>query len=279
MTQNLKLVTASRDELNREILERKKAEEERNRVMAELVRSNKELEQFAYVSSHDLQEPLRMVASFTELLAKRYQDKLDKEANEFIAYAVEGARRMQALIEDLLVYSRVTTRAHPFSEVNAESALDETLANLKLTIDENRVQVTRDALPMVFADHAQLIQLFQNLLANAIKFKGERAPQIHISCQEKAKEWEFCLRDNGIGIAKGDYERIFVIFQRLHTRGEYPGTGVGLAVCKKIVERHGGRIWVESEFGKGSAFYFTLPAAGAQPKQEGKSGEFIRKGN
>jgi light-regulated signal transduction histidine kinase (bacteriophytochrome) len=257
------------DAAQRELAERKRAEQELKQTMAELARSNQELEQFAYVASHDLQEPLRMVASYVQLLARRYQSKLDADADEFIAYAVDGATRMQALINDLLAYSRVGTRGKPFEPTDCEAVFDQALANLQMAIEESGTVVTHDPLPTVMADATQLTQLFQNLIGNAVKFRGEESPRIHVSAERLPPlqagegrgggEWTFSVRDNGIGIDPAYHDRIFLIFQRLHTREEYPGTGIGLAVCKKIVERHGGRIWVESQLGKGSTFYFTIP--------------------
>lgn len=226
----------------------------------ELASSNHELEQFAYVASHDLQEPLRMVASYTQLLARRYKDKLDDDANEFIHFAVDGATRMQALINDLMSLSRIGTRGKPLAQCESELALSRALANLRLAIAESGVVVTHDVMPNVVADVSQLTQLFQNLIGNALKFRGETPPTVHIGAKRKRREWEFSVRDNGIGIAPEHFERIFVIFQRLHGKQEYPGTGIGLAVCKKIAERHGGHIWVESKPGEGTIFYFTFPA-------------------
>jgi light-regulated signal transduction histidine kinase (bacteriophytochrome) len=245
-----------------DITERKRAEEKLKLTLADLERSNKELEQFAYVASHDLQEPLRMVSSYTQLLARRYQSQLDAAANEFIAFAVDGANRMQALINDLLAYSRVGTLGKEFEPADCTAVLDRTLANLKAAIEKSSAVVTHDLLPTVMADNLQLVQLFQNLIGNAIKFHGEEPPRVHVSAEQKGNEWVFSIRDNGIGIDPRYAERIFVIFQRLHTREEYPGTGIGLAICKKIVERHGGRIWVESQPGIGSTFYFTIPIGG-----------------
>ncbi|MDE1821793.1 MAG: MASE1 domain-containing protein [Euryarchaeota archaeon] len=228
---------------------------------AELVRSNRELQQFAYVASHDLQEPLRMVASFTQLLQTRYQDRLDAEANEFINYATEGAKRMSQLIDDLLAYSRLNRSAAPWGDVNLNEVFDLALTNLLPAIQESHAEVARGELPTVQGDRTQLLQLFQNLAGNAIKFHGELRPWVRCSAVQEEGSWHFVLEDHGIGIAPEYHERIFAIFQRLHTRQEYPGTGIGLAICKKVVERHGGRIWVESsgEAGKGSRFHFTLP--------------------
>jgi PAS domain S-box-containing protein len=247
-----------------DITERKRVEEALNKTLADLERSNSDLEQFAYVASHDLQEPLRMVSSFTQLLAQRYKNKLDKEADEFIAYAVDGANHMQRLINDLLSYSRVGTRGKPPEPVPADAALDRALENLGIAVEESRAQIEREPLPTVTADEVQLIRVFQNLIANAIKFRGDDPPRIYIGCQARDSEWVFSIRDNGIGIDPQYLERIFIIFQRLHKRGQYPGTGIGLAICKKIILRHGGRIWVESEPGKGSTFYFSMPKTGGK---------------
>ncbi|MCP2606550.1 ATP-binding protein [Candidatus Aminicenantes bacterium AC-708-I09] len=247
------------EQAQREILERKKAEEKLKKTAEALERSNKELQHFAYIASHDLQEPLRMVASFVQLLAKRYKGKLGPDADEFIKYAVEGANRMQKMINDLLLYSRVETRGKPFIPTDCEKVLEKVIANLKVSIEERGAIVTHDELPIVMADESQLIQLFQNLISNAIKFCDKKTPRIHISVNKKNDEWVFSVKDNGIGIDPEYKDRIFQIFQRLHLRDEYPGTGIGLAICKKIVERHGGRIWVESKVGEGSTFYFTIP--------------------
>ncbi|RZN33942.1 MAG: HAMP domain-containing sensor histidine kinase [Methanosarcinales archaeon] len=249
------------EELEEQITRRETAEEELKQTVTDLRRSNAELEQFAYVASHDLQEPLRMVSSYMQLLSRRYKGKLDSDADDFIGFAVDGAKRMQTLIQDLLVYSRVGTRGKPFEPINCEDVLEQVLSNLEVTIRDSSAVVTHDTLPTIAADDTQLVQLFQNLLSNAIKFQGKEPPHIHIAAEqkEKAGEWLFVVADNGIGIAEEFFERIFVIFQRLHGRDEYSGTGIGLAISRKIVERHGGKMWVESEQGKGTTFYFTLP--------------------
>jgi len=247
-------------EINNDITERRRAEEDLKRHVEELARSNAELEQFAYVASHDLQEPLRMVASYTQLLARRYRDRLDSTAEEFIDYAVDGARRMQNLINDLLTYSRVGTRGKEFAPTDCGKVLETAIANLQTAIEENGAAVAQDPLPIVMADDSQMLQLLQNLVANAVKFHGAEPPAVHVSARRQAKDWLFAVRDNGIGIDSAHQQRIFTIFQRLHGKAEYPGTGIGLAICKKIVERHGGRIWVESQAGNGSTFHFTIPA-------------------
>jgi PAS domain S-box-containing protein len=244
---------------SRDITERKLAEETLALTLAELTRSNEELQQFAYVASHDLQEPLRMVGSYVQLLSRRYSGKLDPEADEFIAYAVDGATRMQRLIQDLLAYSRVGTRAKPFEVVDCEMLLDQVLANLKIAIAEQQAVIHHEPLPKLMADNTQLMTVFQNLIGNAIKFHGDIAPIVHITAEQNGNEWLFSVRDNGIGIDPKYMDRLFIIFKRLHTKAEYPGTGIGLAICKKVIERHSGRIWIESEAGKGATFFFTLP--------------------
>jgi PAS domain S-box-containing protein len=243
----------------RDITARRVAAEQLKAAHDELARSNAELEQFAYVASHDLQEPLRMVASYTQLLGKRYGDRLEGDAQEFMAYIVDGAGRMKQLIEDLLAYSRVGTRGREFRPVKLQATLERARINLRAALEESGAELTRDPLPEVVGDEPQLVQLLQNLVGNAIKFRGEAAPRIHVSASEKGAEFEITVRDNGIGIEPQYYERIFMVFQRLHDKGRYPGTGIGLAICKKVVDRHGGRIRVESEPGKGSRFIFTLP--------------------
>jgi two-component system, chemotaxis family, sensor kinase Cph1 len=241
-----------------DITERKRAEAALQAAHEELKRSNAELEQFAYVASHDLQEPLRMVASYTQLLGRRYDAKLDADGREFMSYIVDGATRMKQLIEDLLAYSRVGTKGQDFRPVAVEGALRKALFNLRLAIEEAGAVVTYDALPTVSADEAQVVQLLQNLIGNALKFRSASVPRIHVGITASADEFTFEVRDNGIGIEPQYYERIFMVFQRLHNKGEYPGTGIGLAICKKVVERHGGRIWVTSRPGEGSSFHFTL---------------------
>ncbi|HEY0095745.1 MAG TPA: ATP-binding protein, partial [Archangium sp.] len=241
-------------------IERRRAELSLQAHAQELARSNEELQQFAYVASHDLQEPLRMVASYTQLLARRYKGKLDSDADEFIGYAVDGVNRMQRLIQDLLAYSRVGTRGHEFKPIDSGRALEKALANLKTLVDESEATVVQGKLPPVMADETQLIQLFQNLVGNALKFHGETPPRVLVEAEREGNEWRFTVEDNGIGIEPQYYERIFVIFQRLHGKEEYAGTGIGLAICKKIVERHGGRIGLDSQPGQGTTFWFTLPA-------------------
>jgi signal transduction histidine kinase len=245
------------------ITEGKRTEKALSQKVDDLAHSNAELEQFAHVASHDLQEPLRMVASFTQLLAQRYKGKLDKDADEFIHFAVDGANRMQTLINDLLAYSRVGTRGLPFQPTDFQSVLGRVHANLLASIGETGALLTHDPLPTLLADETQMVRLFQNLVQNAIKFRRKEAPRIHVSAEQNGRGWVFSVRDNGIGMDPQYKDRIFVIFQRLHGKEEYPGTGVGLAICKRIVERHGGRIWVGTQPGRGSTFYFTIPKDGS----------------
>jgi PAS domain S-box-containing protein len=240
----------------RDISVRKKSEEALLKTVAELKRSNEELQQFAYVASHDLQEPLRMVASYTQLLAKRYKGRLDSDADEFIAYAVDGSNRMQALIQDLLAYSRAGMVGKALREISSEHALKEALTNLRAVIEESSAVVTHDLMPVITTDDMQLAQVFQNLVGNAIKYRSAEVPHVHVDAAKNGgNEWIFSVQDNGMGIDPQYFERIFILFQRLHGRKEFEGTGIGLAICKKIVERLGGRIWVESQPEKGSTFY------------------------
>ena len=245
--------------LGRERNDLVKTRQDLEQSVAELARSNADLQQFAYVASHDLQEPLRMVSSYTQLLGRRYKGKLDADADEFIAFAVDGATRMQRLIQDLLAFSRVSRGSHKPEPVSIEEAFARAMENLRQSVTESGAVITHDPLPTVIGDRNQLAQVFQNLLGNAIKFRGQDPPRIHVSARRAGAEWLFSIRDNGIGIDRQYADRIFVIFQRLHTSQEFPGTGIGLAICKKIVERHEGRIWFESEPGKGATFYFTIP--------------------
>jgi signal transduction histidine kinase len=272
--------------IQREMIQRKKAENEVRALNAdlerrvaertaelaerakELARSNVELQQFAYVASHDLQEPLRTISSFTQLLAKRYRDQLDDKAREFIGFAVDGCKRMQTLINDLLAFSRVGTHGRPPTPVRCDELVDRVLKSLRVAIDDSGAAISRDPLPTVRGDEVQLGQLFQNLVGNALKFRGPQRPKIHIGCEVTEAGWKISVRDNGIGIPEEHHERIFVIFQRLHNRNQYPGTGIGLAICKKIAERHGGRIWVEPTAGGGSTFCFTISAYAATATEE-----------
>jgi PAS domain S-box-containing protein len=242
-----------------DVTEHKLAEEQLAAQTRELARSNAELQEFAYVASHDLQEPLRAVAGCVEIIRRRYQGKIDARADEVISHAVDGAARMQKLISDLLAYSRIGSREHCFEPTDCQAVLDTVLANLEVPVKESGAEISHDPLPTIFADRSQLTQLFQNLICNAVKFRGDRKPLIHVGAEKRNKEWVFSVRDNGIGIAPDYFERIFRIFQRLHGRNEYPGTGIGLAICKRVVERHGGRIWVTSEPGRGTTFFFTVP--------------------
>jgi len=242
-----------------DITERKQAEAALRAAHEELKRSNSELEQFAYVASHDLQEPLRMVSSYTQLLGRRYSQSFDADAKEFMSYIVDGAARMKQLIEDLLAYSRVGTKGKEFKPVELEKALRRALANLKAAIDDSGATITHDPLPTLPADEMQLAQVFQNLIGNALKFRSQQAPRIHVGVEDRGEIYEVSVRDNGIGIEPQYFERIFMVFQRLHNKGEYPGTGIGLAIVKKVIERHGGHIRVQSKPGEGSEFVFTLP--------------------
>ncbi|MGL5060646.1 MAG: sensor histidine kinase, partial [Microcoleus sp.] len=244
--------------LQQEISNRQRAESALLKSNQELARSNAELEQFAYVASHDLQAPLATIASYAQLLEKRYKDQLDSQANKFISNIVHGCTRMQVLIDDLLEYSRVGRNQKPFETVDCDRIVEQALANLQATIRETGAVINCSTLPVVMGEVSQLVQLFQNLIGNAIKYRQEAPPVVSVSACKYDDKWLFSIADNGIGIAPQHQERIFQIFQRLHTQKEYSGTGIGLAICQKIVERHGGSIWVESEVGQGSTFHFTL---------------------
>jgi light-regulated signal transduction histidine kinase (bacteriophytochrome) len=249
---------SSYDTLERRVQERTA---ELSRTNRELRLSNRDLKQFAYIASHDLQEPLRAVSGFTELLRNEYGPQLDDKAREFMDFTVDGVRRMQLLIDNLLDYSRVEAQGRPFREIDSRDVLQQALRNLNEAIEESGASVTDEGLGSVVADESQLVRVFQNLIGNAIKFRGPSPPQIHVRSESRQQHVQFTICDNGIGIKSPDQERIFTIFQRLHSQEDYPGTGIGLAICQRIVERHGGRIWVESQSGQGSCFHFTL----AQP--------------
>ena len=253
-----------------DLTERKRTEAELRQQAEELRRSNQDLEAFAYAASHDLQEPLRAIAGPLQLLQLRYHDQLDAQAQAYIANSVDGAERMRQLINDLLTYARVDRRGGPPQPSSSAAAVLRALANLDATITESGAEITRDTLPTVAADAAQLVMLFQNLLGNALKFRGSAPPRIHIGAEQQGRWWQFTVQDNGIGIAPQHREQIFGLFQRLHSRRAYPGTGIGLALCQRIVERHGGRIWVESVIGQGSTFCFTLPAYSDAPPAAGE---------
>ena len=243
---------------------RQAAEEELARKVEELARSNRDLEQFAFIASHDLQEPLRMVATYTQLLAEKYRGKLDANADRYIAYASEGAVRLQTLIQDLLALSRVARGNAPGSVVDSNRAVEAAIENLKGTIAGTGAVVRCEGLPRVLAEPSQLAQVFQNLISNAIKFRTEQKPIVSVQSKRVGRHWEFSVSDNGIGIALEHQDTVFVIFRRLHARSEFPGNGIGLAICRRIIERLGGRIWVESRPGEGSTFKFTLPAISSE---------------
>ena len=244
--------------LEQEIGEHKATGKELHRAAVKLARSNKELEQFAYVASHDLQEPLRVVSGYVQLIQRRYADRLDADADQFIGYIVDGVTQMQQLITDLLNYSRVGTRGRPFVKVGLEAVLDRALSNLKEVVRESEAQITHEPLPEIVGDETQLMQLFQNLIGNAVKFSGGRRPKIDISVRQADGHWRFAVSDNGIGIDRKYWDKLFVIFQRLHTRQKYTGNGIGLAICKRIAERHGGKIWLDSRLDEGTTFFFTI---------------------
>lgn len=243
----------------RNITERKQAQDKMKILTEELERSNRDLGHFAYVASHDLQEPLRMVTSFLQLLQRRYAGKLDKEADEFIEFAVGGASHMQQLINDLLKYSRIGTHRKNMESTDCNEVVRQAMGNVSRMILENNAIISIDHLPTIIADHIQIVQLFQNLISNAIKYHSKKRPEILIRAIDQGDNWLFSVKDNGIGIPKDHIDKVFIIFQRLHTKAQYPGTGIGLSICKRIVERHGGQIWVNSQSGQGSTFYFTFP--------------------
>ena len=261
-TRDLKQAQMASQKTMQEAVEARRQTERVNnelkKALKELERSNRDLQQFAYVASHDLQEPLRMVSSYVQLLQRRYRDKLDQDANEFIEFAVDGAERMKRLIQDLLAFSRVTTHGQPMELIDSGLSLNAALNNLEVQLKETNVEIIRGELPQILADPGQLVQVFQNLLHNAIKFRGDAPPRVEVGAMKADDQWTFSVKDNGMGIDPQYFERIFVIYQRLHSKQAYGGTGIGLAIVKKIVERHGGRVWVESLPGKGSTFYFSI---------------------
>jgi len=242
-----------------DITKRQRAAEELERSTEELAKTNADLKQFAYVASHDLREPLRMITTFLQLLERRYKDQLDQNANEFISFAVDGAKRLDKMIMDLLEYSRVANQEMQFNDVGLLEVMDRVLSNLNVLIKENGAQITYDPLPTIWSDENLMVRLFQNLISNAIKYRREEAPIIHIYAEEEGNKYVFSVKDNGIGIDPQHLERIFTLFQRLHTHEEYEGSGIGLTIAQRIVHQHGGEIWAESEPEKGSAFYFTIP--------------------
>ena len=254
--------TLSKQAMIIDITEIKKTEEELKRISEELARSNAELKDFAYIASHDLKKPLQSIESFANLLARRYKGKLDAKADEFISYIVEGVQRLQILIKDLLEYSQIETKAKNITPTDCSFIVEEAMSNLKTAMDESNAVVTYNKLPTIMSDPQQIISLFQNLIDNAIKFRSNKAPRVRISADRKGNEWLFSIRDNGIGIDPENFEKIFVMFQRLHGSADFPGTGIGLSICKKIIERHGGRIWVESKPGNGATFFFVIPSIG-----------------
>jgi signal transduction histidine kinase len=249
-------------ELKKEIAERKRMEKALRRAATDLTRSNRELQQFAYVASHDLKEPLRKVKIYLQMLEQRYRGRLDGKADQYIGYAVDGAERMQALVNDLLAFARVGSQGQPFEPTDCGAAFDQAVNNLEVAVRESGAVIARGDFPMLRADASQLVQMFQNLLANALKFRGDHVPSVRAEARRAGGEWVFSVRDNGIGLDPQFAERIFLIFERLHGKERYPGTGIGLAICKKIVERHGGRIWVESAPGAGATFFFSIAVIG-----------------
>ncbi len=255
--------------LEARVAERSALAEERAR---ELARSNSELQQFVHVASHDLKEPLRMINSFVQLLQKSFERKLDADGEEYMRYVLEGARRIQRLIDDLLSYTRLGARSILLEPVPVQAVVEEALTNLKITLEETKAAVTCGPMPEVEADRTHLVLLFQNLIGNGVKFNGGRKPKVHVGAREERDRWVFSVADNGIGIEPRYFDKIFVVFQRLHAREEYPGTGIGLALCKKVVEQHKGKIWVDSEPGKGSTFYFTIPRTPSGGRDDAQNG-------
>jgi light-regulated signal transduction histidine kinase (bacteriophytochrome) len=251
----------------KDITARKQAEAARTRLLAKMQRSNEEFQQFAHIVSHDLNEPLRTITSFVQLLTRRLQGRLDAEAAEYLAFVEEGAQRLHHLLADLLAYTRAGGESQKVGAVDGDALFARVVADLHLAIAESGATITQDPLPTVWGDATRLGQVVQNLIGNALKFRDSSLPRIHVSAQRQGEEWVFSVRDNGIGLDPKQAERVFGVFQRLHTRQEYAGTGIGLAICKKIIERHGGRIWVESEVGKGATFFFTLPAAPGEGRE------------
>jgi light-regulated signal transduction histidine kinase (bacteriophytochrome) len=258
-----------------DITERKRIADELARVNEELRHSNAQLEQFAYVASHDLQEPLRMVSSYLELLERRYRDRLDAEANEFIHYAVDGAKRMKSLIQDLLSFSRAGTQTLQLRASSGRAILENALVNLKVAIEQTRSEITSDPLPEIAADPSLLGAVFQNLIGNAMKFQKDRQPHVHICAQHSGTDWIFSVRDNGIGIEPRHADRVFRIFERLHGPEQYAGTGVGLAISQRIVERHGGKIWLESKLGVGTTFFFSIPDRAGPKARRAANSEIV----
>ena len=257
----------------KDITARKQAEAARTRLLTEVQRANEELQQFAYIVSHDLNEPLRTITNFLQLLTRRLPDTLDAEAAEYLAFVEEGAQRLRHLLADLLAYTRAGGEGQEVAAVDGNALLARVLVDLQLAIAESGATITQDPLPTVWGDATRLGRVMQNLIGNALKFRGPTPPQVHVSAQREGKQWRFSVRDNGIGIDPAQAGRLFQVFRRLHTRKEYPGTGIGLAICKKIVEQHGGQIWVESELGKGATFFFTLPAAPGPSSEKGRGTE------
>jgi signal transduction histidine kinase len=248
-----------------EIAQRQEAEEVAKQHEEELIRSNVELERFAYMSSHDLKEPLRMISNYSQLLSRKLKGRLDEDCQEYLHQVIDASKRMDELIRDVLAYCEIGSTHKRWKETDCNILFQRVVQNLSLSIHENRALVTSDSLPLLHVNEVEILQLFQNLVSNALKFHGERPPRIHLSCKHEKGDWLFSVCDNGIGIDPSYQQRIFEIFQRLHTRGEYSGTGIGLAICKKVVENHGGKIWVESNVGQGATFFFTFKSEKVSP--------------